>query len=67
MKYYAVNRGRVPGVYATWDECKVQVHNFAKCLHKSFKTRDEAIYFVKHGTEKGTDLPKITDHFYQVW
>jgi viroplasmin and RNaseH domain-containing protein len=25
IKYYAVRYGRVPGVYATWDEAEAQV------------------------------------------
>lgn len=63
MKYYAVHRGRVPGVYDTWEECSAQVHQFTKHLHKSFETRDEATYFVKFGTDKPTNIPKITAYF----
>ncbi|WP_419177839.1 viroplasmin family protein [Pelosinus fermentans] len=25
--YYAVKKGRVPGVYTTWEECQQQVKN----------------------------------------
>lgn len=25
MKYYAVKKGKIPGIYLTWDECKAQV------------------------------------------
>lgn len=33
VKYYAVRRGRVPGVYQTWDECKSHItgHKGALC------------------------------------
>lgn len=35
-KYYAVKRGRKPGIYETWDEAKVQVDNYPNALYKSF-------------------------------
>ena len=52
VKHYAVHRGRVPGVYTTWSECLAQVNRFPKNWHKSFKTLEEASYFVKFGTDK---------------
>jgi len=42
VKYYAVKKGRVPGIYQTWDECKEQVHGFEDALYKSFQTLEEA-------------------------
>ena len=64
MKYYAVHRGRIPGVYTTWEECSAQVHKYPKHLHQSFQTKHEAEYFVKFGVEKGTTPPKkITSYF----
>ena len=41
-KYYGVRTGRVPGVYATWDECKAQVHGFPGAAFKAFPTEQEA-------------------------
>ena len=49
-KFYGVRKGFVPGVYATWDECKSQVDGFSGAEYKSFKTEDEARDYV--GTEK---------------
>jgi ribonuclease HI len=41
-KWYVVWRGRAPGVYASWDECKAQVDHFADAIFKSFPTRAKA-------------------------
>ncbi len=41
-KYYAVKKGRQPGIYNTWDEAKNQVHGFPNSEYQSFKTREEA-------------------------
>ena len=41
-KVYVVFVGRVPGIYHTWEECQMQVHNFKGNSYKSFKTYAEA-------------------------
>lgn len=48
-KYYAVAKGKVPGIYSTWDECKAMVDGFSGAVYKSFKTRAEAEAFVGTG------------------
>ncbi|MED6216926.1 hypothetical protein PIB30_012655 [Stylosanthes scabra] len=40
--FYAVKRGRVPGVYRTWLECKRQVTGFRNNKFRGFHNRDEA-------------------------
>lgn len=45
-KFYAVKTGRTPGVYSTWDACKVQVDGFSGAVYKSFSTLAEAEAFV---------------------
>ena len=45
-KYYAVAKGRSPGIYNSWDECKQQTAGFSGAIFKSFKTRDEAQAFM---------------------
>ena len=42
MKYYVVIRGKSPGIYKTWDECKNQVDGYPNNKYKSFKTLSEA-------------------------
>ena len=46
MKYYAVARGRNPGIYTDWETTKVNVDGFPGAIHKSFSTYDEAIKFI---------------------
>ncbi|MED6158918.1 hypothetical protein PIB30_037466 [Stylosanthes scabra] len=40
--FYAVKRGRVPGVYRTWLECKRRVTRFRNNEFRGFHNRDEA-------------------------
>lgn len=51
-KYYAVQKGRVPGVYLTWEECKKQVDGFSGAAFKSFPAMEEARQFVKGAAGK---------------
>jgi len=46
MKFYAVRRGRTPGVFDNWDACRKQVFKFPGAEYKAFPTREEAIAFV---------------------
>lgn len=41
-KYYVVWRGRIPGIYDTWEACKAQVENEPGSKYKSFETEEEA-------------------------
>lgn len=45
-KYYAVKKGRNPGIYLTWSDCKEQVDGYSGAIHKSFSTKAEAIEFL---------------------
>jgi hypothetical protein len=45
-KYYAVRRGRIPGIYRTWDSCEKQVEGFSGCEFKSFNTEEGALQYL---------------------
>jgi ribonuclease HI len=47
MVYYAVRVGRKQGIYANWDDCKIQVDGFKGAKYKKFKTIDEARLFIR--------------------
>lgn len=47
--YYAVYRGRKPGVYTSWPECEAQVNGFPGAIHKGFSTMAEAEQFRRNG------------------
>jgi ribonuclease HI len=41
-KYYAVQAGRVPGIYMTWNDCQKQVVGYKGAKFKSFPTQEAA-------------------------
>lgn len=41
-KFYAIAKGKVPGIYTTWSQAKQQVDGVAGARYKSFPTRQEA-------------------------
>ena len=45
-KFYAVKKGKIPGIYDNWDDCKKMVDGFPGAIYKSFKTLEEAKSFV---------------------
>ncbi|KIW99455.1 uncharacterized protein Z518_11194 [Rhinocladiella mackenziei CBS 650.93] len=48
-KFYAVQNGRVPGVYTDWTQAQAQIRGIRKPKHKKFNTRAEAEAFVAAG------------------
>ncbi|NLR10137.1 MULTISPECIES: ribonuclease H family protein [unclassified Levilactobacillus] len=47
QKYYAVRRGRKPGIYRTWPETQAQVSGFSGAQYKSFTTASAAEDFMQ--------------------
>jgi ribonuclease HI len=45
-KFYAVKKGKVKGVYNTWEECQEQVSGFSGAEFKSFKSYDDARAYI---------------------
>ena len=41
-KYYVVWKGKEPGIYTNWNDCKQQVEGFTGAAYKSFPTMMEA-------------------------
>jgi ribonuclease HI len=41
-KYYTVWKGKHPGVFESWDDCKAQIKDFEGAQYKSFTTFDAA-------------------------
>ena len=42
QKYYVVWRGKNPGVYDSWDDCKEQITGYKNAQYKSFSSLSEA-------------------------
>lgn len=63
-KFYAVLRGRTPGIYNTWAECEKQVKGFQNAAFKSFPTVAEALEWINNG---GTELKKSEEFDVQTY
>ncbi|NUE97785.1 ribonuclease [Lactobacillus melliventris] len=46
MKFYAVKKGRKPGVYRTWDEARKQVDGYSEAEFKSFSKITDATEYL---------------------
>ncbi|KAF8640496.1 hypothetical protein AX17_000158 [Amanita inopinata Kibby_2008] len=45
--FYAVNKGRKPGVFLNWEECEAQIKNYPGAKYKKFTNSVEAEQFAK--------------------
>lgn len=59
-KFYAVRKGKKPGLYNTWDECKAQVNGYSGAEYKSFKTQAEAKEYIGVAKKNKKIAPKIS-------
>lgn len=50
-KYYAVKKGRVPGIYLNWAECQKNISGFSGAIYKAFATLEEAEAFIRGTSE----------------
>jgi len=65
MKFYAVRKGRNPGIFTTWKKAEQQVKGFKGAVFKSFPSEELAEEFLQ-GEEKKVEAKKIkiTNIFY---
>ena len=47
--YYVVHKGRIPGIYTSWNDCKKQVDKFDGAIFKKFTDKKDAETFLKDG------------------
>ena len=47
VQFYAVAKGRKYGIFMSWEDCRKQVHGFKGARYKKFKTRTEALMFLR--------------------
>ncbi|MCS7174664.1 ribonuclease H1 domain-containing protein [Pseudothermotoga sp.] len=45
-RYYAVKKGRLPGVYEDWEIAKQQVEGYSRAEYRSFSSREEAVAYL---------------------
>jgi ribonuclease HI len=63
--YYAVLRGRQPGIYKSWTECQREVKGIAGALYRKFETLSDAEEYMKrplpaHAGKKR--IPSVTNN-----
>ncbi|MFW2491695.1 viroplasmin family protein [Clostridium chromiireducens] len=58
-KFYAVKKGKVPGIYATWGECSENVNGFPGAIYKGFATKKEAEEFIGASQQDSTGEEEI--------
>ncbi|WP_242363531.1 ribonuclease H family protein [Limosilactobacillus antri] len=46
-KYYAVKKGRQPGIYTSWPACQQMVSGFPGAVYRSFANRAEAVSWLR--------------------
>ncbi|XLS62070.1 hypothetical protein HN51_016298, partial [Arachis hypogaea] len=46
-RFYAVRKGRILGIYLTWEECSAQVDRLKKNEYKGFYLRAEAEEYMR--------------------
>ena len=61
MKFYAVKKGRTPGIYRTWDEAKKQVDGFSGAEYKSFEQITDATDYLDWNKESDPEVFKKSE------
>lgn len=62
MKFYAVKKGRKPGIYRTWDEAKKQIDGFSGAEYKSFSQITDATDYLNWNKEtQGSEIKRDED------
>lgn len=58
MPFYAVAKGKTPGIYATWPDCEAQVKGFNGPKFRKFNTKSEADAFIEEFGGSGSTPKK---------
>ena len=45
-KFYAIRKGKHPGIYETWEEAKANIGMWKKAIFRGFETKEEAEKFM---------------------
>ena len=48
-KFYAVKRGKITGVFESWEDCKASVDGYPGAEYKSFSSKADAQAFLGFG------------------
>jgi DNA replication protein DnaC len=63
IKWYAVTKGRVPGVYSSWEDTEEQVKNYPGADYKSFPTEAKALQYIDESPPPVPErVAQVTDY-----
>ena len=68
-KFYAVRKGKKPGIYMSWDMCKQQTAGFSGAEFKSFPTKEAAEEYIgqkQQTVEKEPENYAFVDGSYNI-
>ena len=54
-KFYAIRKGKHPGIYETWEEAKANIGMWKKAIFRGFETKEEAEKFMEGDQEVTKD------------
>lgn len=60
-KYYAVAKGKTPGIYFSWADCKAQIDHFSGAVYKGFEFLADAEKFINQMGKDNTVAQKVSD------
>lgn len=60
-KYYGVKKGKITGVFNSWEECKHSVEGYAGAEYKGFSTYHEAAAYLGNGEWAEQEVLKLAD------
>ena len=63
-KFYAVRKGRNPGIYFSWLECKSQIHRYPGAVYKSFECLESAENYMDEYREENENRMKFSNYAY---
>jgi ribonuclease HI len=63
MPFYAVAKGRTPGIFLTWPECQESVKGFSGAVYKKFDKRGDAEVFIQGASEVGHKDDIVVDYY----
>ena len=61
-KYYVVWKGRHPGIYESWEDCKAETDGFPDARYKAFSSRTDAIMAYRESDREASEVLKMIAH-----
>lgn len=63
MQFYSVAKGKIPGIYNTWNKAKEQINGYSGAVFKKFNTMNEAKNFIEINNIKEDKIIELTDSY----